>query len=320
MYNGIEVQNDRNVKEIVHLVFPLDAQTQVTSTQTRTRRTKDMGTFTQDQADQFVGQGGINFFQLKNDKEHAHVRFLYNDICDVQGYSGHEVEINGKTRFVNCLRDSNDQPIDDCPFCQAGYKTRGKIFVPLFVINRTVQDKYDPATKKWSYKTVNVNQVEIWEKGPMYFSELSDLCARYNPTVSFTLDLTRNGAAGYQRTTYTPHYVGQDQITLQELPEAPQILGSFLLLDKSYEEMFAFLETGVFPQVTDQVPPPPAPAAAPPRNPAAPIQQQRPAAQQMPQRRTPSNVRPGVPQGQRPVTQQSQVPNDELIGEDEIPF
>ena len=77
-----------------------------------------MAKFNADTVDKYGGHGGAGYFSLKNDKDVARVRFLYNSADDIEGYAVHEVEIDGKKRYVNCLREYN-QPLDTCPFCAA---------------------------------------------------------------------------------------------------------------------------------------------------------------------------------------------------------
>ena len=74
-----------------------------------------MARFNTETAEHYGGNGGAGYFSLKNDKDVAQVRFMYNSIDDVEGYAVHQVEIDGKKRYVNCLREYN-QPIDTCPF------------------------------------------------------------------------------------------------------------------------------------------------------------------------------------------------------------
>ena len=79
-----------------------------------------MATFDVNTADNYGGSGGGSFFSLKDDKDTAQVRFMYNSLEDVVGYAVHEIEVGGKKRYINCLREYN-QPVDDCPLCAAKY-------------------------------------------------------------------------------------------------------------------------------------------------------------------------------------------------------
>ena len=183
-----------------------------------------MARFNVNEVENYGGQGGGGFFSLKNDKDVATVRFMYNTIDDVEGYSVHEIQVDGKKRYVNCLREYN-QPLDDCPLCAAKFKVHARLFVIL----------YD----------VESEEVKIWDRGKTFFSKLSSLCARYNPLVSTPFEIERNGKKGDTKTTYETYALDTDDVTLEDLPEVPELLGT-LILDKSYEELEFFLDNGYF--------------------------------------------------------------------------
>ena len=184
-----------------------------------------MAKFSVNDAENYGGNGGSNFFSLKNDKDVATVRFMYNTIEDVEGYAVHEVEVEGKKRYVNCLRSYNE-PVDKCPLCAARYKVLAKLFVML----------YD----------VDAEEVKVWDRGKTFFSKLSSLCARYNPLVSTPFEIERNGKKGDTKTTYETYALDTDETKLEDLPEIPKLLGT-LILDKTAEELNYFLDNGVFP-------------------------------------------------------------------------
>ena len=186
-----------------------------------------MARFKADDADKYGGHGGGGFFSLKNDKDVAQVRFLYNDIDDVEGLSVHQVEVNGKKRYVNCLREYND-PMDKCPFCREGKFTTAKLFVPLYNID---EDK-----------------VVVWERGKQFFQQISGLCSRYSKGgfVSHTFEIERHGKPKDTNTTYGIYETGSDDTTLDDFPEA-KTAASGIVLDKTADDMEYYLETGEFP-------------------------------------------------------------------------
>lgn len=184
-----------------------------------------MARFNYDEADHYGGQGGAGYFSLKNDKDVARVRFLYNGIDDVNGYAVHQVEVDGKKRWVNCLREYN-QPIDNCPFCREKKKVQAKLFVPLYNID---EDKE-----------------QIWERGKKFFPKISSVCARYPNLVSHVFEIERNGKKGEQTTTYEIYEVDKDDTTLDDMPEVKDPIGS-VILDKSADDMEFYLENGYFP-------------------------------------------------------------------------
>ncbi len=191
-----------------------------------------MGRFRADEAEHYGGQGGTGYFSLKNDKDVATVRFMYNSMDDVEGYAVHQVEVGDKKRYVNCLRNYND-PIDNCPFCRAKKFQTARLFIPLYNID---QDK-----------------VQVWERGKKFFAKISSICARYDNLVSHKFEIERNGRPGETTTTYEIYEVGQDDTTLEDLPELPEIIGS-IVLDKSADDMEFYLTNGYFPPDGDEAP------------------------------------------------------------------
>jgi len=191
-----------------------------------------MGRFHYDEAEKYGGQGGAGYFSLKNDGDVAKVRFMYNSIDDVEGYAVHQVEIEGKKRYVNCLRAYNE-PLDKCPFCEKKQFQNAKLFIPLY--------------------NVNEDKVQIWERGKKFFAKISSICARYSNLVSHEFEIERNGKAGSTQTTYEIYEVGHDETTLEDLPELPTIIGG-LVLDKSADDMAFYLDNGYFPPDGDDMP------------------------------------------------------------------
>lgn len=184
-----------------------------------------MARFRHDEVDHYGGQGGAGYFSLKNDKDVATVRFMYNSIDDVEGYAVHEVTIDDKKRYVNCLREYN-QPVDMCPFCREKKFQTAKLFIPLY--NEDEQ------------------KVQVWERGKKFFAKISSICARYPNVVSHKFEIERNGKPRETTTTYEIYEVGSDDTTLEDLPEFNDPIGT-IILDKSAEDMEFYLENGYFP-------------------------------------------------------------------------
>jgi len=231
-----------------------------------------MGRFSVHEADNYGGQGGGGFFSLKNDKDVATVRFMYNTIDDVDGFAVHEIEVDGRKRYVNCLREYT-QPVDDCPLCAAKQRVLAKVFVHV----------YDEETQ----------ELKIWDRGKTFFSKISSLCARYNPLVSTPFEIERNGKKGDTNTTYETYALATDDVTLEDLPEVPELLGT-LILDKTYEELEFYLDNGYFEEDIEN-------AAPPQRNPSR--DRRRVSQEQKPvtRRRTPANTAPEKATTSRPA-------------------
>lgn len=188
-----------------------------------------MGRFSANDVDNYGGSGGSSFFSLKNDGDTARVRFMYNGMDDVVGYACHEVEVEGKKKYVNCIREYNE-PKSKCPFCANNNFQRAKLYVPLYDLDE--------------------EEVKIWERGKNFFTKISSVCARYasgnTPLVAHTFDIERHGKKGDTQTTYEIYETGCDDTILEDLPEVPEILGS-IILDKTKSDMEFYLEEGYFP-------------------------------------------------------------------------
>lgn len=188
-----------------------------------------MARFTAETVDNYGGQGnGGSYFSLKDDGDIAKVRFLYNSADDIEGYAVHEIEVDGKRKYVNCLREY-DQPLDDCPFCKARMKQVAKLFIPVY--------------------NEDADKVQIWERGKKFFGKISGICERYkkNPIVSQTFEIERNGKKNDTQTTYEIYRTDDapDDARLEDY-DVPDILGT-MVLDKSADDMEFYLENEYFP-------------------------------------------------------------------------
>lgn len=212
-----------------------------------------MARFTADEMDNYSSNGGGSYFSLKDDKDTATVRFMYETMDQVEGVAVHEIEIGDKRKFVNCLRAYNE-PVDSCPLCAAGIKIQAKLFIPLYDIDS--------------------DSVKFWVRGKTFLSKLSSLFCRYTPLVSTPFEIERIGEKGSTSTRYETYPMQSDDTRLEDLPEIPDVLGD-LVLDKSEDELNNYLDTGNFetappvrrnPAKDTHAAPPAAPAAAPARN------------------------------------------------------
>ena len=187
-----------------------------------------MARFNVSEADNYGGQGGGGYFSLKNNKDIAKVRFLYDSVEDVEGFAVHELKDENGSKFskisVNCLREYG-APIDDCPFCKAGNPVKVKYYVPLY--------------------NMDTGTIQVWERGKKFGAKLSSLCARYPHLVSHTFEIERVGEAGDQQTTYEIFETGQDDSRLEDFGTPTSPLGT-IVLDKSAEDMQYYLDRGVF--------------------------------------------------------------------------
>ena len=184
-----------------------------------------MAVFSVNDAEKFGGQGGGGFFRLVDDHDTARVRFLYTGIEDVQGMSVHQIEIDGRKRYVNCLKEYG-APVDSCPFCAKGMFTTAKYFIPVY--------------------NMDEDRVQIWERGKQFGGKLTSMCSRYSNLVSHTFEIERIGKKGDTGTTYEIYETGVDEnVTIDDF-DVPKILGG-AVLDKDAEEMEYYNKHGDFP-------------------------------------------------------------------------
>ncbi len=185
-----------------------------------------MARFGLDRAEQFGGQGGAGFFGLKGRKT-AHIRFLYNEISEVEGYAVHEIELGGKKRYVDCLRGEHDG-IDKCPLCREGNWVQVKYFVPV----------YDE----------DLDQVFTWDRGKAFGRRLEKLFSKYaaeEPLCATSFAVTKEtNDEGATYLSIKADY--NDGTELDELPEYTAPVYGKLVLEKTAEEMEEYLEYGDF--------------------------------------------------------------------------
>ncbi len=122
-----------------------------------------------------------DWFGLKQDRETAQIRFLYNTIEDVYFDVVHEVNVNGRNRTISCLNSRGDN-IDGCPMCKAGYQQKVLLYIPV----------YDYRDKK----------VKIWTRSKNFLSQIQGLMMRNNPLSGTIFEIMRNGAPRDSKTTY----------------------------------------------------------------------------------------------------------------------
>lgn len=190
-----------------------------------------MGTrFGFNDADNYGQQNAGSFFQLKDDKDTAKVRFLYETIEDVQGYVVHEIEVDGRHRYVGCLRSYNEA-VDKCPLCADGYKPIPKLFLKLY--NEDTQE------------------AQIWERGKSYFQRIASLASHYNPLCNEIVEVERNGKKGDMQTKYEFYPLENSEFNLDDI-ECSEPLGT-IILDKTADEMRDFLQTGDFADAGQEV-------------------------------------------------------------------
>lgn len=133
-----------------------------------------------------TGGGDIPYFNaLKDDKDTAIVRFMYQHEEEIDVFAVHSVPVvnhEGKefNRAVGCLAPSG-QP---CPLCNGGYYRQIKIYIHMLVNG----------------------EYAIWERGKTMVPKITGLFPRYgrgeNGLWGREFEIQRNGAKGDTKTSY----------------------------------------------------------------------------------------------------------------------
>lgn len=199
-----------------------------------------MGRVNINDLDKYNTGGGKNFvkwFSLKDDKDTAQVRIMLDNPEDINKYlfATHKITVGEKAKYPNqhisCLRAYND-PIEDCPFCAdkdiPGNSVR--FFIPVYNIEE--------------------DEVQFFDRPKSYVGKIQGMMGRYKDFASHIFEIERNGAKGDKQTTYEFYEIDDDDVTLDDLPEIPELLGS-AIWDKSFDDMEYYLSEGSFPPADD---------------------------------------------------------------------
>lgn len=186
-----------------------------------------MATFKASEADNYGSQGNSGFFSIDTNRGKKKIRIMYDSVDDINAMSVHKVKVNGKDRYVNCLR-AYDDPLDKCPFC-GKHPLQVRLFIPIYDIES--------------------DTVQIWDRGRTMIPKMTSIAENYaeeQPLVSTIFEVQRIGEPGDKNTTYEFFSKKTDDTTFDDLPELPKILGG-LVLDKTAEEMEVYNRTDEFP-------------------------------------------------------------------------
>lgn len=184
-----------------------------------------MARITNEDAEKYFSGGSSEWFQLKNDGDVARVQFMFDSIDEIPMFSTHRVKVGDKERYVDCLRAPHD-PIEKCPFCASGMPAKATRFVVMY--------QHDD------------QKVKIWERGRQFISKLQGLINRYSPLGDHVFEIERHGKAGDTSTKYEIYPLDNVEAVDIFTLEQPDLEGG-LVLQKSFEDMEEYLDTGNFP-------------------------------------------------------------------------
>lgn len=187
-------------------------------------------------AGKYQSSGNGGYFSLKDDGDSAVVRFLYNqpDGSDIDYFLVHEVEVEGKKRYVSCNSvDANGEAhADDCPLCKHGNKPKEKLFLQLITSDRP-------------------EEVQIWERGASFVPKIITYLNEFGDLSAVKIKIIRRGKKGDQKTQYEFMPMGKDNTKLEDLPKKQELEGSFII-KATLEEMQQIVNGTYKPQQATQ--------------------------------------------------------------------
>ena len=182
----------------------------------------------------------IGFFSLKNDGDEAIVRIMHDNVNDFDILTTHPITVGGKYRSISCLREPRDT-MDKCPLCKNGTKVQSRIFIHMiqYVTNAQGQIEAHPV---------------VWERSISYATKLKNDINEYGPLSNCIFKIKRNGKAGDMQTTYDMRLGNPAMYNEANYPKIEDAFKGYsacgtIVLDKTYDEISAFLVNGSFPEV-----------------------------------------------------------------------
>ena len=192
-----------------------------------------------------TGEGSnIKLFALKNDGDVAIVRIMHDSVADFDILTTHKIKIADKWRNISCIRDPRE-PIDNCPLCKANEKIQQRFYIHM------IQYVQDPSTGAISAIPV------VWDRtAGEYATKFKTLIEEYGPLSNQIFKIKRNGKAGDMSTTYEILFGSPNMYPETMYPKNTEIFKGYsalgkIVLDKNYNEITTYLNTGNFPQVSN---------------------------------------------------------------------
>ena len=198
----------------------------------------DVAATMQDNNTQF--NSNVEFFTLANDGDEAIVRFLHDSTASFNIMTVHTVQVGGKWRKVNCIREPQE-PTDVCPLCASGNNISNRFFIHMLVYSKDASGNI-------------VAKPAVWERGFNYATKLKNLIDEYGPLSNEIFKVKRCGAKGSMDTTYEILYCSPKVYNSEMYPLVENSFGTWtelgtIVMNKDAMAMNTFLATGSFPEV-----------------------------------------------------------------------
>lgn len=228
----------------------------------------------------------IGYFKLADDGDSALVRINCDSVTDLKFASVHGLGKEAHWIRVSCLNAVGSYS-DDCPFCKAAKEYEAAAAQAKAEGRKAPEAPVGKASKRvyvemmCSYIDKATGQPSeaipvIWDRPAGFANEVVALLNDYKSLKNCVLKITRNGAKGDMKTTYSlnfiPTYQGENFVKNDFSAFANFNIAKHSYWEKTAEEMETFLATGAFPEIAKKsetaakpayTAPTPAPTAAP---------------------------------------------------------
>ena len=185
----------------------------------------------------------ISFFGLKNDGDEAVVRIMHDSPEDFDIIGVHTVKVGDRFRKVGCLRDVND-PVDKCPLCKAGVDFKYRFYVHML---QYITDENGNIICK----------PVVWDRSAKQMSrELMDKLNEYGPLSDVIFKIKRSGKANEINTKYSINFANPQVYRPDLYEKNEEVFKNYTafgnqVMDKSFDEIQQFMNTGSFPERKD---------------------------------------------------------------------
>ena len=191
------------------------------------------------------GEYKVGFFGL-NDGQEAIVRFAINSVDDFEIYTVHPITVGQSSypnRRVSCLRTNpKTDPINYCPLCAKGEKVQQRLYIKMLqYVNENGQI---------------IPKAVVWDRPAYsYAPQLKSYLDNYGPLTNIVCKIVRHGSGLDTKYDIIPNLNPQmfnEQLYPKDFSDFDgfNVLGS-MVMDKTFEDIVQFIQSGQFPQKTN---------------------------------------------------------------------
>ena len=187
-----------------------------------------------------ANNNSVGFFSLKNDGDEAIVRIMHDNTASFDILTEHSIQVDGKFRSVNCIRNATDS-LDKCPLCSNGNQVQRRIYIHMIRYNRNDDGTITPVPV-------------VWARSLNYAKTIKSYIDNYGPMSDVLCKIIRHGAPRDMKTTYEIVPNLNKNVYRDDLyPKVSAFFEDYhacgtAVMDKSYDELVTFVNTGKFPE------------------------------------------------------------------------